>query len=115
MIPKSVPRISEKIMLHQGQEHDPEKRAAVFGKDHAPPRAQRDGDSKKSHLALGPIPRWRSPWIARLHAKLRHSPASPRPRLWCDPDLQAVVLRSLASGPISLKRNERPHAEPPWW
>src|SRR3954463_2443036 len=34
-------------------EHDPEKCAAVFGKDHAQTRKQkRDDDSKKSHPAL---------------------------------------------------------------
>jgi hypothetical protein len=37
MIPKSVQRFSEKIMLKQ--EHDPEKCAAVFGKDHAQTRS----------------------------------------------------------------------------
>src|SRR2546430_1525013 len=36
-------------------EHDPEKCVAVFGKDHAPTNnLERDGDSKKSHPALGP-------------------------------------------------------------
>jgi hypothetical protein len=37
MIPKAVQRFSDKIMLNQEQ-HDPEKCAAVFGKDHAQTR-----------------------------------------------------------------------------
>jgi len=35
MIRKSVQRFSEKIMLEHNLEHDPEKCAAVFRKDHA--------------------------------------------------------------------------------
>jgi hypothetical protein len=41
MIAKSGYWFSEKIMLRQ-LEHDPEKWIPVFGKDHAPPKAQSD-------------------------------------------------------------------------
>src|SRR5262249_13455103 len=52
-------------------EHDPEKWIPVFGKDHAPTnKLERDGDSKKSHLALAGHDQWfrDQPWLCRRPA-----------------------------------------------
>jgi hypothetical protein len=47
MIRKSGNRFSEKVMLHQKNQHDPEKWKPVFRKDHAPPKNQHDPEKWK--------------------------------------------------------------------